>query len=68
MANDIEIVLAPDCTTQIEVGAQQSLLVVDRPGNTSANGETIALPPRTSFDGRIIRTGAANNMEFAASS
>jgi hypothetical protein len=51
MANGIEIVLAADCITQIEVGAQQSPLAVDRPPppSTSANGEAIALSPRMGF-------------------
>lgn len=31
MADEIEIVLAADCITQIDVGAQQSLLAVDWP-------------------------------------
>jgi hypothetical protein len=31
MADDIEIVLAPDCITQIDVDAQQRRLAVDRP-------------------------------------
>ena len=64
MADDTEIVLASNCITRGHVGAQRSLLAVDRPRQYVRDGETIALPPRMSS----INGSSARAHSFSADS